>query len=257
VHIHSTAIDRRVQAHVCALRLLLTGPHVPDAGTPPVLLLSSSELYMFHAPDIAAYEDAVRARVPPKLAARLRFLVHAQHNHEGPDTSGMTHPVNRAYFAYLIDVMANVAVAALQQRVPATLAYGERMFGFGQEDIRDPVILDRTLHVLRAYPFAQPRKADPNGSSSRDGSSSGAGGEARPLATIVHWTMHPQVTRETEFAVPEANCRALGEPPGCSARKQFLTGDFPGILRRQLRGNDPTKAGTHDPHMRTEACVCA
>jgi len=78
--------------------------------------------------------------------------------------------------------------------------------------------VDRTLRVLRARPAGQPA--------------------APPIATVVHWNMHPQVTREQHFPVPDADCAQLGRPPGCSAYKQFFSGDFPGILRRILRGAD-------------------
>ena len=65
-------------------------------------------VYMLFAPDIAEYESRVRAAVGDATAARLRFFVHGQHNHEGPDTSGLGGPVNRDFFNYMFTQMVQV-----------------------------------------------------------------------------------------------------------------------------------------------------
>ena len=63
---------------------------------------------MLFAPDLAVYEQMVRDRVGEPTASRLRFFSHGQHNHEGPDTSGLGGPVNRDFFDYMFEQMSTV-----------------------------------------------------------------------------------------------------------------------------------------------------
>jgi hypothetical protein len=187
-----------------------------DAGT--IAVFSSTEVYMFFEPDINVYQQKVREEVGDAVFARLRFFTHGQHNHEGPDTSGLGGPVNRQYFDYLYGQLVQTTVEAIQRLQPAELSFGETKHAFGLGDGRDPIIYDRTLHVLRATPA--------NNAS------------APPIFSLVQWGMHPEVTLGFQPKVPDADCIALGRAPGCSARGQFMTGDYPGILRRVLKGLD-------------------
>ena len=170
---------------------------------------------MLFNPDLDDYERRVVALVGPELGARLRFIPHGQHNHEGPDTSGLGGPVNREYFEYLLNTMAEVAVEAVNRREPAQISFGQVAHSFGVGDGRDPLIWDKTVRVLRAH-----RVSDPAGT---------------PIVTFALWNMHPEVTLGYSPAVPDEDCVALGREPGCSARGQYFSGDFPGIFARVLK----------------------
>lgn len=86
-----------------------------------ILVFSSTEVYMLFAPDLVEYMDRVRAAVGDDMYARLRFLGHGQHNHEGPDTSGLGGPVNREYIEYLFDQMAAATLDALDSLEDVTV----------------------------------------------------------------------------------------------------------------------------------------
>lgn len=92
-----------------------------DDGT--ILVFSSTEVYMLFAPDLAEYYERVRAAVGEEQFSRLRFLAHGQHNHEGPDTSGLGGPVNREYQEYMYDQMAAATVDALNRLEPAEVRH--------------------------------------------------------------------------------------------------------------------------------------
>ena len=169
---------------------------------------------MLFAPDIAVYEQRVRDRVGEPVASRLRFFTHGQHNHEGPDTSGLGGPVNREYFDYMFEAMTQVTAEAIERLEPANLFFGETKHAFGLGDGRDPLIYDRTVHVLRAY---------------------AASNDSSPLVSIVQWGMHPEVTLGYRPTVPDADCLALGREVGCSARGEFFTADYPGNFARILK----------------------
>ena len=104
---------------------------------------------------------------------------------------------------------------AIYSRVPADITFGQAPYTFGVGDGRDPRVWDRNVRIVRARPLGQPT--------------------ATPIATIVLWSMHPEVTLGFSPTVPAADCEALGEAPGCSARGQFFTGDFPGVFARELK----------------------
>jgi len=206
---------------------------------------------MLFEPDIAVYKDRVRERIGDELFNRLRFFVHGQHNHEGsrraaprpncaraelsharrpavplqpplgPDTSGLGGPVNRDYFDFMFEQMVDATVDALNSREPAELSFGEAKHAFGLGDRRDPLIYDRTVHILRAHPAGNTT--------------------APPIMTLVQWGMHPEITLGYQPTVPDEDCLALGREPGCSARGQFFTGDYPGNFRRVLQQLDGSR----------------
>ena len=113
---------------------------------------------------------------------------------------------------------------AIERLQPADLYFGETKHAFGLGDGRDPVIFDRTVHILRAFPAGNTT--------------------ASPIASIVQWGMHPEVTLGYQPLVPDADCILLGREPGCSARGQFMTADYPGNFRRVLQGAPrPARSG--------------
>jgi hypothetical protein len=58
----------------------------------------------------------VRERVGTTLYDNLIFVVHAHHNHEGPDTAGIgAVPVNHDYYDYMIQQMVDATAAALNE----------------------------------------------------------------------------------------------------------------------------------------------
>ena len=170
---------------------------------------------MLFEPDIAEYEQMVRDRVGEPTASRLRFFTHGQHNHEGPDTSGLGGPVNREYINYMFGVMATTTVEAINSLQPAQLTYGQRIHSFGVGDGRDPRVWDKNVRLMRAHPLNNPTGV--------------------PIFTLALWSMHPECTLGFRPTVPDADCLALGREPGCSAGGEFFTGDFPGNFARVLK----------------------
>lgn len=64
-----------------------------------------------------------------------------------------------------------------------------------------------------------------------------------PVATLVQWGMHPEITMSWAPKTPYEDCEVLGVPAEeCTAKGQFLTGDYPGILRRVLSGTHCSSA---------------
>jgi len=58
----------------------------------------------------------VRQRVGDNVFNNLLFFVHGQHNHEGPDTSGISAvPVNHDYYDYMVEQMVDATVEALTE----------------------------------------------------------------------------------------------------------------------------------------------
>ena len=118
---------------------------------------------------------------------------------------------------------------AIYRRVPADITFGVAPHAFGVGDGRDPRVWDRNVRIIRVHPLNQP--------------------SAVPIATLVLWSMHPEVTLGFSPTVPEADCVALGRAPGCSARGEYFTGDFPGVFARELKR---TSHALHDQEGRRE-----
>jgi hypothetical protein len=114
----------------------------------------------------------VKEAVGGAAYADLLFFVHAQHNHAGPDTSGISaRPVNHEYYKYMLEQMRDATVDAINSAEEAYLFYGQDQFYFGLGDIRDPLMQDSTVRILRAY---------------RNPERTGA-----PIVSLVNWGMHP------------------------------------------------------------------
>jgi len=78
----------------------------------------------------------------------------------------------------MYEQMRDATIDALEDLRPARLFYGQFDHFFGLEDTRDPVTFDEKVRVLKAFPVL-----DENGSIGK-----------APIATIVQWAMHPEVT---------------------------------------------------------------
>lgn len=105
--------------------------------------------------------------------------------------------------------MRDATVDALNSMEEAYLFFGQDQFYYGLGDIRDPLMQDSTLRILRAY-----RNAERTGV---------------PIATIVNWGMHPEVTLGYSPDFPSSDCLKLRPPiPNCSADGRYFTHDYPG-----------------------------
>jgi hypothetical protein len=188
----------------------------PDQDGITVVLVSG-ELYMFFLNDLQAYYEGVRTAVGESVYASLRFFVHAQHNHQGPDTSGISAvPVNHRYYAYMVGQMVAATVDALSSQRDAQLVYGGEPFYYGLGDHRDPRMQDATVRVMRAMP------------------TSGVNLHV-PIATLVQWGMHPEVTLGFRPTFEASDCLRLPIPrPNCTAKGRFFTHDFPGWFSQEL-----------------------
>ena len=150
----------------------------------------------------------VRLAVGDSMYNNLLFFVHAQHNHEGPDTRGLEEiPLNHDYYRYMLEQMKDATVDALNSMEEAYLFFGQDQFYYGLGDIRDPLMQDSTLRILRAYR-----------NKNRDGV---------PIATVVNWGMHPEVTLGYTPTFDPTDCEKLNEP-NCSAKGRYFTHDYPG-----------------------------
>jgi hypothetical protein len=96
----------------------------------------SSELYMFLGQDLFDYYDLMRAAVGDEEYASMNFILHATHNHHGPDTSGLSGPVNSAYYTWMIQQSVDATLDSLQNMREVELRWDQAPFQFGLADIR-------------------------------------------------------------------------------------------------------------------------
>lgn len=60
----------------------------------------------------------MKAAVGETAYADLLFFVHAQHNHEGPDTSGLNAaPINHDYYRFMLEQMRDATLAVRPHRL--------------------------------------------------------------------------------------------------------------------------------------------
>ena len=149
--------------------------------------------------------------------ANLLFFVHAQHNHAGPDTAGVgERRVNHKYYRYMLEQMRDATLEALNSSEEAYLFFGQDQFYFGLGDVRDPIMQDSTVHILRAY---------------RNKKRTGAA-----LVTLANWGMHPESTLNWSPEFLEKEClEAIPPIPNCSAEGRYFTHDFPGHFSTILK----------------------
>lgn len=188
-----------------------TAVAIQRPGKSEVVVVVGTDLYMVFRLDADGIRAKVAALVGPEVAANLRVIVTASHNHHGPDTA---FDVNHDWYEHMTDQVAAAVVEALGERQPATLRVAAGEHWFGAEDGTDPQIFDPSLNVLQAQ--------DTKGGS---------------IATIVQWNNHPETTlgwEPPQEAIAD-DCVLLGlVGPDCQAEGRYFTSDFPGILREVL-----------------------
>ncbi len=178
------------------------------------------------------YDDTVAIREAVE-AADLdvdHVIVHATHQHEGPDTMGQWGPslskpgTDRAYMDQIVSTAAQAvgqAVAALQ---PATLRAGaiDTAAPFGAKgtrntvrDSRDPVVIDELLYTAHLQ--------------AADGQS---------IATLVNWSNHPEavgsdnllITSDFSHYLRQGVEQGVGGRPGLGGTAIFLNGTVGGLM---------------------------
>ena len=185
---------------------------VASPRSPEVLVFVSADLYMIFRQDADIIRWKVLVRLPPGLRTRVKVLVTSTHNHHGPDTA---FDINHRWYASMTDRAADAVVAAIARMRPARLRTAAGQHFFGVRDGTDPQVFDPTLQVLQAV-----------------------GTDGRVIATAVQWNNHPEATL---FWSPpreaiEADCARIGlAGADCHAKDRYLSSDFPGVLRQDLR----------------------
>ncbi len=194
----------RDDLRVRSLALQRTGSHA-------IVVLVSTDLYMVFRADVEELRRMVREVLPAAQRDTVTVLVHATHNHHGPDTA---FAVNPDWYRFFLEQARDAVRDAVERLEPATLRVAEGTHYFGGSDLGGLRVFDPTLGVLQA------RAAD-----------------GRVIATLVNWANHPEST--LNWSPPReriaAACRTLGwEADSCDARGRYLTADFPGALARWL-----------------------
>lgn len=178
------------------------------------------------------YDDVLKIR--EAVAARDldvdHVVVHATHQHEGPDTLGQWGPglttsgVDPDYQAYVVDRSAQAVADAVSGLVPATLRAGaiDTTADWGDKgsrntvrDSRDPVIIDELLYTLHA-----------------------ADGDGNTIATVIGWSNHPEVvgadnlllTSDFAHYLREYVETGVGEHAGLGGTAVFLNGTVGGLM---------------------------
>lgn len=181
------------------------------AGSDRRVVLVSADLYMVFRTDADELRRMVREVLPADLQDRVEVLVHATHNHHGPDTA---FAVNPEWYRFFLEQARDAVREAVERLEPATLRVAEGTHYFGGSDLAGLAVFDPTLGVLQA------RAAD-----------------GRVIATLVQWSNHPEST--LNWSPPRDRiakaCAVLGwDGDACNAEGRYLTADFPGALARWL-----------------------
>ncbi len=180
-------------------------------GTDRIVVIAAADVYMVFRPDAEELRRMVHEVLPPHLQGTVDVMVHATHNHHGPDTS---FAVNPDWYRFFLEQARDAVREAVQRLEPATLRVAEGRHFFGGSDLSGVRVFDPTLGVLQAQA--------PDG---------------RVIATLVNWANHPEST--LNWAPPRdrvaAACTTLGwQGAACDAQGRYLTADFPGALARWL-----------------------
>lgn len=184
---------------------------VEHPGTDAIVVLVAADVYMVFRPDVEELRRMVREVLPESLRDRVQVMVHATHNHHGPDTA---FAVNPEWYRLFLEQARDAVREALERREPATMQVAEGTHYFGASDLAGLAVYDPTLGVMQA------RAVD-----------------GRVIATLVQWANHPEST--LNWSPPReriaAACEVLGwDGTTCSAEGRYLTADFPGALARWL-----------------------
>ncbi|BCS33432.1 hypothetical protein TBR22_A26590 [Luteitalea sp. TBR-22] len=176
-----------------------------------VVVIVSADVYMVFRPDAEELRRMVREVLPEARKDRVEVLVHATHNHHGPDTA---FAVNPEWYRLFLEQARDAVREAIERLEPATLRVAEGVHYFGGSDLGGLRVYDPTLGVLQA------RATD-----------------GRVIATLVNWANHPEST--LNWSPPReriaAACRTLAwADAACDAQGRYLTADYPGALARWL-----------------------
>lgn len=180
-------------------------------GTPKVVVIVATDLYMMLAPDVDDLRARVHAVLPEDARDHVDVLVAATHNHHGPDTA---FHVNPEWYEFMLDQTRDAVREAVARLEPATLRAAEGTHYFGASDLNGLRVYDPTLGALQA------RASD-----------------GRVIATLVQWANHPEST--LNWSPPRdliaGACGTLKwTGAACDATGRYLTADFPGVLARSL-----------------------
>lgn len=182
---------------------------------------------------MATFVRSVRTAIPPELELDY-VLVHATHNHEGPDTQGLwgaadfESGVNDVYMARLRAEMVGALADAVSALEPARLSmatingYDEML---GTMDTRKPLILDPGIRVLML------KRPD-----------AGSGDES-VIGTLVNYGMHVELAwdKNLSFTADLAGYLRRGLSfglsydgeivrPGIGGTTMWLTGNIGGLM---------------------------
>jgi hypothetical protein len=180
-------------------------------GANRVVVIVSADVYMVFRPDVEELRRMVRDVLPPARRDTVEVMVHATHNHHGPDTAFAVSP---EWYRFFLEQSRDAVRDAIEHLEPATLRVAEGVHYFGGSDLSGLRVFDPTLGVLQA------RAAD-----------------GRVIATLVNWANHPESTLNWSPPLDRiaAACKTLGwEAGACSAQGRYLTADYPGALARWL-----------------------
>ncbi len=206
-----TVGNGRDNAHWVRDDLRVRAMAVQRTAADRIVVLASADVYMVFRPDTEELRRMVREVLPPALQDRVEVMVHATHNHHGPDTA---FTVNPEWYRFFLEQARDAIREAVERLEPATMRAAEGRHYFGGSDLAGLAVFDPTLGVLQA------RAAD-----------------GRVIATVVQWANHPESTLNwspPRERIAEA-CRVLGwDGDACDAEGRYLTADFPGALARWL-----------------------
>lgn len=178
------------------------------------------------------YDDTVAIRQAVQAAGLDvdHVIVHATHQHEGPDTMGQWGPsltqagTDRAYMDTIVSTAAQAVGQAVASLQPATLRAGaiDTAAPFGTKgtrntvrDSRDPVVIDELLYTARLE------------------NESG-----QTIATLVNWGNHPEavgadnllITSDFAHYLREGVEQGVGDRAGLGGTAIFLNGTVGGLM---------------------------
>ena len=174
------------------------------------LVLVAADVYMIPANDAAAIVELARTKLPSAWVG-AEILIATTHNHHGP---GTLFSVNHDWYELMAGNVATAIVEAVDKVQPARIALAQGDFRFGINDVRDPVIIDPTVHVMHVRAQAS----------------------NQTIATVVQWNSHVEST--LGWAPPvdlDGICTEQDwSDEQCSAEGRYITADYPGELRGAL-----------------------
>ena len=187
-----------------------------DDGTSP-MAIASVDVLGLTAPDVQVIQDEITARVP-ELEGRI--LVHATHNHEGPDTIGLWGgsgdtpffaPRSRQYINQIARGSADAAQTAWNQRqeVDVTVAdLDSSILDDLAKDARPPEVSPSSIGLLV---FSN---------------------ESGVVGTLVNWANHPEVLGDENQAITADFVGWLNEEieTQIGGRSLFVNGAIGGLL---------------------------